>query len=298
MSRWWLLSAALVLWLASGPALLAPKQAVPRPGAGRPLEPSRIVSLAPNLTEILFALGLGDQVVGVTRDSDYPPAALTKAKVGTFWQPSMEAVIATRPDLIVTLAFEQQKELAQRLTRMGYDCLTVNIESMDDLFRAIVSLGAATGAREQARTLAGSIRTEIHRLQALTAGMPPVKVLWVVQREPLRVAGRDTFANELIELGGGENAIGPTLHKYPPLGAEQVIAVGPEVVIEPAMAPGSRSQQRRQSLRYWQRYTNIPAVRNERIYVLDGALVSRLGPRLPVGVEAVARCLRPQLFGE
>src|SRR5512142_1758632 len=102
MSRWWLLCAALGLWLASGAALRPAPRVSLSPGADRRQEPTRIVSMAPNLTEILFALGLGERVVGVTQDSDFPPAALTKPRVGTFWRPSIEAVIATRPDLVVT----------------------------------------------------------------------------------------------------------------------------------------------------------------------------------------------------
>lgn len=297
MTKWWLLLAALALWLVSGYALVRPQEADAEPGPGDRQGPDRIVSLAPNLTEILFALGLGEKVVGVTQDSDYPPAAADKPKVGSFWQPSVEAVIATRPDLIVTLAFEQQKDLARRLGRMGYDRLVVDIESVGDLFRAIDAVGQAAGAEAEARELSQSIREEVRRVRTATADARKVKVLWVVQREPLRVAGRDTFINEMIELAGGENAIGATLYKYPPIGAEEVIATGPEVIIEPAMAQDA-TESRGQALSYWRRFTNVPAVRDERICVIDGDLVSRLGPRLPAGIEAIAKCLRPELFGE
>jgi iron complex transport system substrate-binding protein len=298
MGKWCFLLAALVVWLASGYALLGPKDAAGNPATRRSREPSRIVSMAPNLTELLYALGLDERIVGVTQDSDYPPAALTKPKVGTFWQPGIEAVIATKPDLVVTLAFEQQKELARRLRRIGYDCLSVDIERIDDLFNAITTIGNATGAQEQARELSAGIKAAIHRLQTATAALPKVKVLWVVQREPLRVAGRDTFLNEMIDLAGGENAIGPTLHIYPPIGAEQIIAARPEVIIEPTMLPGALDEQRRQATSYWRRYTNVPAVTNDRIYVIDGDMVSRLGPRLHLGIEMIAKCLRPGLFGE
>jgi iron complex transport system substrate-binding protein len=298
MSKWWLLSATLGLWLVSGVALRPAQHTSRDAGRDRRKEPTRIVALAPNLTEILFALGLGDRLVGVTQDSDYPPAVLAKPKVGTFWQPGIEAVIATRPDLVVTLAFEQQNELSQRLTRMGYPCLTVGIERVGDLFRAVTAIGDAAGVPERARELAEQIRTRVRQLHATTAGLPPVKVLWVVQREPLRAAGRDTFVNEMIELAGGENALGPTLHQYPPVGAEQVIAAAPDVIIEPAMAEGPLDGQRRQALAYWRRYVNVPAAVNGRIYVIDGDAVSRLGPRLPAGIETIAQCLRPPALGE
>lgn len=296
MGKWWLLLAALGLWLACGYAMLRPAEG--RTGMRGAQPPLRIVSMAPNLTETLFALGLGAHVVGVTQDSDYPPAASAKPKVGTFWQPDIEAVIASKPDLVVTLAFEQQKDLARRLERVGYDCLVINIETIDDFFQAVATMGAATGAQKQARELSDGIRASIRRLQGTIAKLPKVKVLWVVQREPLRVAGRDTFLNEMIELAGGENAIGATLHKYPPISAEQVIAAGPEVVIEPAMVEDALDGQYRQAISYWRKYTNVPAASKGRIYVIDGDIVSRLGPRLFSGIDAIAKCLRPELSGE
>jgi iron complex transport system substrate-binding protein len=318
MGKWGLLLVALALWLVCGYALLPPAQvdaggkrghsafspedrSVEQTGDGKvecALSPSRLVSMAPNLTEILFALGLGDRVVGVTQDSDYPPAALNKPRVGTFWQPNVEAIIAAKPDLVVTLAFEQQKELARRLVRIGYDCLVVDIEKMDDLYTTIAAIGEAAGAGVQARELSGRIQMRIQQLQTATAGLPRVRVLWVVQREPLRIAPRDTFINEMIELAGGENAVGSTLRNYPPIGAEQVIAASPEVIIEPLMVQGSLDGQRRQALAYWQKFTNVPAVVNRRIYVIDGDIVSRLGPRLPEGIKTIAKCLRPELFGD
>jgi iron complex transport system substrate-binding protein len=298
MGRWWLLLLALALWLAGGYALLEPGKVDATTSVRDPSRPSRIVSMSPNLTEILFALGLGDRIVGVTQDSDYPPSAASKPRVGTFWQPNIEAVIAAKPDLVVTLAFEQQRELARRLKRIGYDCLAVNIEKIDDLFNASAAIGEATATREPARQLSRSLQTQMHRFQEATAGLPKVKVLWVVQREPLRIAPRDTFINEMIELAGGENAVGPTLRNYPPIGAEQVIAAQPEVIIEPVMGTGSPDGQRRQAFAYWQRFTNVPAVVNKRIYVIDGDAVSRLGPRLPDGIETIAKCLRPGLLGD
>lgn len=256
----------------------------------------RIVSLAPNLTEILFAIGLDDEIVGVTLDSDYPPDAAEKPKVGTFWQPNIEAVVAARPDMVITLGFEQQKNLAGCLRRIGYNSLTVDIEKVSDLFDAIERIGAATGRQRQANDLISRIRTNLQQLAILVGGEAKVRVLWVVQREPLRVAGRDTFVNEMIELAGGENAIGPTVHKYPPIGSEQVIACNADVIIESAMGREDIESQRDRALQYWSKFKHLPAVASRRVYVIDGDTVSRLGPRLYEGTETIARCLRPHLF--
>ena len=258
--------------------------------------PERIVSLAPNLTEILFVLGLEDKIVGLTLHCDYPPAALKKPKVGTFWQPNTEAVIAAKPDLVITLSFEQQRIFTERLKRIGFNCLAVNVETVSELFEAIGRIGTATGKQKEANQLVSDIRKKLNELAALVGREDKVRVLWVVQREPLRVAGRETFINEIIEFAGGENAIGQTIYKYPPIGAEQVIASGADVIIEPSMTKEDVSSQQESAIRYWNKFENLPAVMNKRIYVINGDIVSRLGPRLCEGVETIAKCLHPELF--
>lgn len=296
MNKWLCLFLITLSWIVSGLVISGLPQEQDDFDTALPARVNRIVSMAPNLTEILFALGLDDELVGVTLDSDYPPVAAAKAKVGTFWQPNIEAVIAARPDLVITLGFDQQRSLAERLNRIGYGCLLLHIEKVDDFFGSVSKIGAATGRRGEANELEAGIRKRLNKLAAIIGNDMPVKVLWVVQRQPLRVAGRDTFVNEMIELAGGENAIGPTFHKYPPIGAEQVIACRPDVIIEPAMGQKDLDGQRKKALEYWSKFSNLPAVRDGRIYVIDGDTVSRLGPRLYEGVEAIAGCLRPWLF--
>jgi len=296
MNKWWWLLLIISCWMGAGFALFGFQQNQNCDDTPLPTGADRIVSLAPNLTEILFALGLDDKIVGVTLNSDYPPAAQKKTKVGTFWHPNIEAVIATKPDLAITLGFHQQKNIAERLKRIGYNTLTVNIEKVNDLFEAVEKIGAATGKHHRANELVNNIRKKLDRLSALVGTETKVRVLWVVHREPLRVAGRDTFANEMIELAGGENAIGPTLHKYPPIGAEQVIVCGADVIIEPAMEQQDLASQQNRAIQYWSKFENLPAVANKQVYVIRGDIVSRLGPRLYEGTETIARCLRPELF--
>ena len=282
--------------MAAGFVIFSPRQVQNCSDTPLPTRAERIVSLAPNLTEILFALGLEKEIARVTLDSDYPAASAQKPKVGTFWHPNIEAVIAARPDLVITLGFHQQKNIAERLKRTGYNTLTVNIEKVKDLFEAIEKIGAATGKQQQANELATNIRNKFGRLTALVGTERKVSALWVVQREPLRVAGRDTFVNEMLELAGGENAIGRTVHKYPPIGSEQVILCDADVIIEPTMAHENPARQQNRALQYWSKFENLPAVANKRIYVIPGDTVSRLGPRLYEGTETIARCLRPELF--
>jgi len=296
MNKWWRLLLIITCWTAAGFAIFDYREAQDNDNTPPQNNPRKIISLAPNLTEILFALGLEEEIVRVTLYSNYPPAAATKSKAGTFWQPNIEAIIAARPDLIVTLAIEQQKNLAIRLKRINYNCLTVKIEKVNDLFEAIETIGTATGKKNKANELITDIRNKLDKLSALVDQDTKIKVLWVVQREPLRVAGRDTFINEMLELAGGENAIGSTLHKYPPIGAEQVIVSGADVIIEPSMQQKDLTVQWNSALEYWGKFENLPAVANKRIYIIQGDIVSRLSPRLYEGIETIARCLRPELF--
>ncbi len=295
MNKWWCLLSAIVLWIGAGVAITGLRQDRGLAEPATPKETGRIVCMAPNLTEIVFALGLGDRVVGVSLESDYPPAAKERAKIGTFWQPDVESVIAARPDLVITLGFEQQRTVADRLQRMGCNCLTLSIEKVPELYGAIKEIGAATGSRPQSDALVANIRTRLEKLSRVIKKGEKVRVLWVVQREPLRVAGRETFVNEMIEMAGGRNAIGRTFHRYPPVGAEQVIACSPEVIIEPAMVQTDLRAQRDTALEYWSRFRNLPAVAGKRVYVIPGDLVSRLGPRLYEAVETIARCIEPEL---
>ncbi|MHC4187729.1 MAG: ABC transporter substrate-binding protein [Planctomycetota bacterium] len=251
-----------------------------------PSQPERIVSLAPNITEILFALGLEDKIIAVSGDSDFPVEAENKEKVGTFWQPNTESILAMKPDLVVTLSFEQQKSVAESLGRLGYPVLTLEIKRMEHLFTAIEKIGNATNHSPDAVKLINDIKDELHDCK-LSIKNERAKVLWVIQSEPLRVAGRKTFLNEMIELAGGENAIGPTVQQYPAIGTEELFACGAEVIIHSAMGKNNIDEQQLAAERFWSRISNLPAVKNERIYVLDSDTILRLGPRIAEGVSQI-----------
>lgn len=261
-------------------------------------EPARIVSLAPNLTEILFALGLEGKIVAVSSDSDYPPEAADVNKIGTFWQPSTEAVIAARPDLVVTLAFGQQQAVADTLRRLGINVLTVKIDKVQELFAAVEQIGAAARCRQRADELVKATKDRIRDLQSLLGATGRVKVLWVVQAEPVRVAGRNTFVNELIELAGGKNAIGSTIQQYPQMGTEELLGCGAETIIQSAMGTEHLVRQQQAAETFWRKFENLPAVKGNRIHVVQPDTVLRLGPRLPQGIELIARHLHPGIFAQ
>lgn len=253
----------------------------------------RIVSLAPNVTEILFALGFDEEIVAVSNNSDYPAQAAEKKKVGTFWQPNTEQIIASRPSLIITLWFEQQRAVAQVLERLGYEVLVLRLETIAEFFEAIEKTGEKTGRKDRAENLVKKIKNGFAEMQSKYSSAEKIKVLWVVQTEPLRLAGRNTFVNELIELVGGENAIGSTIQQYPSVSTEELLTCGAEVIIHSAMDKNNIEKERIAAKKFWSKWQNIPAVKNNRVYIVEDDTILRLGPRLLEGVELIARCLHP-----
>ena len=292
MMRWiWII--AIVLAAAVAAAILLADRTSQTAVVG---EVNNIVSMTPQLTEILFAMGFGDTIAAVSSDSDYPPDALKKLKIGTFWQPNLEAIIAIKPGLIVSENFEQQNQIARQLKRLGYPVVSVSIMNTSELFEAIDTIGKATKNEATAAKLNADIKSRLINLSGKLSTARKFTVLWVMQTNPICVAGRESFANELIEMAAGLNAIGPTVQKYPLVGIEQIIAAAPEVIIQPTMGDNDIPSQQKAAVEFWSKWPNLPAVKNNRIYVISGDTVSRLSPRLDQGLEAVARCIHPSMF--
>ena len=256
------------------------------------------MSLSPNLTEIVFALGLGDRVVGVSNNCDWPAEAKQKPKMGTFWQPNTEAIIAAKPDLVVCESFLQHKEVAETLKRAGLRVVSLHAESIEELYSAILSIGQAAGCSDKAEPLATKIKSDIDQIRAKSSSARKVKVLWAVQTEPMRVVGVKTFVNEIIDLAGGQNVIEPTGDQYPSVGTETILTSGAEVIIQSAMGTEDITKQQEAAEKFWNRFANLPAVKNKKVYVIEADTVLRLGPRLPDGIMAVAKLLHPELFSQ
>jgi iron complex transport system substrate-binding protein len=179
------------------------------------------------------------------------------------------------------------------LRRLGYRAITLKIERIGEFFNAIEEIGRATGCEQAADKMISKMKTEIEGLKSQFSSANRVRVLWVVQTEPLRVAGRNTFISELIELAGGQNVMGTTIQQYPQIDTEVLLGCAPEVIMQSAMATENISAQQKAAELWWGRWPGLPAVKNGRIYVVDPDTILRLGPRLPQGIETVARCLHP-----
>jgi iron complex transport system substrate-binding protein len=254
-------------------------------------QPQRIVSLAPNITEILYELGLSDRIIAVSNDCDWPLEALDKKKMGSFWQPNLEAVIACKPDLVITLWFEQQNNVAESLKRLGYRVLTLRLEKIEELGPAIKKIGEFTGYDNEAEQLISNINGQLEQAKQKFSTSNKPRVLWVVQPEPLRVASGDTFITELLELAGAQNAITSTSIQYPGLSTEELLTCRADVIIQAAMNKETLERQKQEAIKFWSKYTNLPAVRNNRIYVIDADTILRLGPRIGQGLEQIGQII-------
>ena len=257
-----------------------------RAPAPRPHQARRIVSLAPSSTEIVYALGAGDRVVGVDQYSDWPPAAATVPRVGSDLAPSVERILALKPDVVFVATSANSRELPGELERLGIRVVISRIETLDDLWRDIVQSGDAIDKHDAAAALVEKLRARLAAAHARVAALPPVKALVVVWADPLTVAGGHSFVDDVIRAAGGDNIAGDSAQPYPQYSVERMLARAPEVIVVGSHKGGP-------SLAPLVAHTSLPAVKNGRVHSVDGDLLFRPGPRLVEGVELLARLFHP-----
>lgn len=260
--------------------------------------PQRIVSLAPSNTEILFALGLADRVVAVTDYCDYPPEAKEKPSIGGFITPNLEELIALSPDLIVAASIHEAKIIPQ-LEGRGLAVFVLAPKTVDDVLEAITLVGEITGNEAEATGLVagmqGRIKAVTDKTDSLPEGQRP-RVFYLVWHDPLMTAGSGTFQDDLIGKAGGTN-IARDLTGWVDISLETVLAADPEVMIA-GIGHGKVKDPIFQFLKTEPRLDDTDARRNDRVYGVDGDLVSRPGPRIVDGLEKLAQFIHPELFGE
>jgi iron complex transport system substrate-binding protein len=265
--------------------------AAARPALARPAR--RIVSLTPSLTEIVFSLGAGERVVGVSDYCDYPPEARTRPRVGTFLQPSVEKILALRPDLV--LVDGVQKDVAAALQAAG-DGATVLAIAMNDLAQvreAITQVGAALAADPAAAALLGQLDGELAQVRqqvAARGARPPRKVLFVVDRQlgglrGLVVAGPGTYLDELVRLAGGVNIYADLKLRYAKVAVESIEERQPEVILDVGHIEAGGEQSGRAD---WLSLPGVPAVRDGRVYILADREFVTPGPRLGKALQKLA----------
>lgn len=259
--------------------------------------PQRIVSTAPSITEMLYALGLGDKVVGVTKYCRYPPEARLKPKIGDYTSPNMEAIAALRPDLVIIQT--NPIHLAEKLAALHLKSLEVNQDKIADLYNSIRVVGDATGAQAAAAKLNQSIQTKLAAIQKRVAGLPRTRVMFVIGRTPNRldgliVVGSASYLNQVIDLAGGENVFRDTRAAYPSVGLEEVLARNPQVVVDMGDMSDTTDvtdQHKREVVNLWQRLGTLDAVKNHRVFAVASDIFVVPGPRVVNAAEEFARML-------
>lgn len=268
------------------------------PESGGKSTPARIISMAPSITEIVFGLGLGDNVVGVTDFCDYPPEALKKRRIGGVVNPSMETIVALDPDLVLALPSATHESLFRSLRLLGIRVVTLPNDTLDQLFGAIRRIGETTGREAEAEFMTGELRAAIEGVREKVGDAPRRKVMFVVGSEPLFVAGGGTFINEIIEVAGGENIARNSMSKYPQIGIEEIVSRAPDVILYTSLNFELTREQEKAAKKLWSAYPSIPAVKNGEIHGLVADHVTLPGPRLAIGVLETARAIHPEKFLE
>ena len=253
-------------------------------------EPQRIVSLAPANTEIAFALGLGEKVVGVTTYDDYPAEVTKITKIGDFTTPNIEAIAAAKPDLILATTGVQAEVLA-KLEALGATVIALDPQNLDGVYGAIERTGKATGAISQAAALVDGMKVDVDAVVKSVEATDAVTAFVEIAQNPLYTAGTGTLLDELITLAGGKNVV--TQPSWVAYSAEQVVKDNPAVYMA---TKGSMSDPAQLSQRAG--FSELSAVKNGRVVILDDNLVSRPGPRVVEGLKEIAAALHPDLVSK
>lgn len=262
-----------------------------------PEGPLRLVSLAPSLTEIVFALGRGDWLVGVTDFCDYPTEARAKAKIGGPLTPDVERIVQLRPNLVLITQEGNPLQSVARLIQLGLPVFAVTPESFGGILNSVLSLGRALHADAAAAKVSQHIQERASAVRRAVQGRSRPRVLYLVWSEPLVAAGPATFVGDLLEMAGGENILRERSVAYPHLGWEEIVGQGPEVILVAEHREPNRSAAGVGSPQpAWSRFRGIPAVRSGRILELPGDTILRPGPRVAEGLEALARAIHPEAF--
>ncbi len=260
--------------------------------------PERIVSLAPSNTEILFALGLGDKVVGVSDYCDYPPEAKEKPSIGGYSTPNIEEVVALSPDLILATSVHGKRIIPQ-LEGKGLTIVALNATTVDEVLESITLVGEITGKRKEASGLVAEMRNRIKAVTDKTDNLLETerpRVFYAVWYDPLMAPGSGTFQDDLIGKAGGTNVTG-NLTGWVTISLETVLVANPEVMIA-GVGHGAGESLNFQFIKTEPRLRDTDARRNNRIYGIDGNLSSRPGPRIVEGLEKFAEFIHPELFSE
>jgi iron complex transport system substrate-binding protein len=253
--------------------------------------PRRVVSLAPSITETVFALGFGNRLVGVTNQCDFPAEAKRLPKIGDFMNPSLEVIAAKEPDLVIGVVGATDSAKAREIEGLGMKIALVPVSSISAILRSFKQIAALLGDPDAGARLVEKIDVQFDKVKKRVAPAPPRSTLLAVGLRPLVAVGGKNFLNELITLAGGENIAGNASQPWLNLPDEYVVAKAPQVIIQAGMgsdAAGPTGQ--------WSDLKSIPAVKERRVYSYNSDKILRPGPRIGEGLEEIARLIHPECF--
>jgi iron complex transport system substrate-binding protein len=256
-----------------------------------PLKIDRIVSLAPNLTEIVYAVGAGEQLVGDTEYCDYPAEARKVAKIGDTLHPSVERIIALKPQVVLVSTASQLEAFTKQLDQQQIAVYVTNPQSLEDIFRSIQTLGDLFAEHERAAQLVAELRRRTAAVAAATGQTKPLRVFYQVSDSPLYTIGRESYLTDLVRRAGGVSVTADVATGFPRFSDEAALAARPEAIILPTGGSmGTANSAVAAPLK------NSPAVLNGRVYKINEDHLQRPGPRLVDGLEEMARALHPEAF--
>jgi len=258
-----------------------------------PDKPQRVVSLAPSITEIVFALDQGHRLQGVTTYSDFPPEAVKLPKVGSYVHLDLEKIVALKPDLCIAIKDGNPRVIAQRLESLKIPVYAVDPNNLETIMKTVLEIGTLLNAKGRANQLVQNMDLRIQKVKSLVAkATHRPRVFFQIGVTPIVSVGTRTFIHELIVKAGGTNlAAGPI--PYPRFSREKVLALSPEIIIITSMARSAIFEKVKAE---WEKWPNMPAVRNRRIFVEDSNFFDRPTPRLVDGLELLTRLIHPELI--
>lgn len=258
-----------------------------------PENPLRVISLAPSVTEVVFALEQGHRLKGVTRFSNFPPETRNLPRVGSYVHLDVEKIYSLRPDLCIAIKDGNPVEAIRKLEALGVPVYAVDPKNLDAVQEMIWDLGSLLDAKLQAEKIVDNMKERIEKIRVRVSKIRNrPKVFFQIGISPIVSVGTNTFLHELITLAGGQNLTeGP--EPYPRLAVEQIIALEPDVIIITSMTRGQSFDAVKAQ---WSQWRNIPAVKNNRIFLIDSDIVDRPSPRLVDGLEELAGYINPEIF--
>ena len=258
-----------------------------------PENPTRVIALAPSITEIIYDLGQEKRLVGVTQYSTYPSEAELLPRVGSYVRLDIEKIVALKPDLCLATKDGNPKHIVDKIVSLGIPVYVINPQNLQQIMDTITRLGSLLHAEQTAAALVSDMEKRIRQVQARVKNRPDrPRVFFQIDAEPLFSAGTDTFIHELIELAGGINTTAGEV-SYPRYSWEDIIVLQPEIVLISSMAGGLAPEY---LLNSWKKWNLLSAVKNDQIFVVDAELFDRPTPRLVNGLEVIAAIIHPELF--